>query len=303
MSVLARLRRKGPNEHSYYSTAEEVTTGLDLSGRTLLITGCSSGLGHETLRVCASRGARVIATARTLGKAEAACRAYPGEHLPLSCDLSHPDSIRSCIEAVIADGCQLDAVIANAGVMALPHLERARGYELQFFVNHVGHHWLVTRLLERLAPTGRVVIVSSNAHHRAPRGGIDFENLDGRRSYGPWKAYGRSKLANLLFAKSLARRLPEGQTANAVHPGVIRTRLMRNLPWPARAGLALAEPLLLKSVPQGAATQTFVATQPNLLTTGAYFANVAVATPSRLSRDAVLGERLWHVTEDIIRGS
>jgi NAD(P)-dependent dehydrogenase (short-subunit alcohol dehydrogenase family) len=109
-------------------------------------------------------------------------------------------------------------------------------------------------------------------------------------------------LANLLFARQLARRLPEGQTANAVHPGVIWTPLMRHLPAVQRAALRLASPLLLKTVEQGAATQVYVATRPNLLTTGAYFVDCNVATPSRAASDDALGKRLWQVSEQIVAG-
>lgn len=300
MSLIAKLKRAGPSGHGYDSTAEEVTAGVDLSGQTLLLTGASSGLGLETLRVLGRRGARVIATARTRDGAERACRQVTGDHLPLACDLANPDSVRACATAIEADGATLDAIIANAGVMAVPRLELARGYELQFFSNHIGHFLLITRLLSSLSPTARVVMVSSAAHRSAPRAGIDFDNLSGQLGYHARTAYGRSKLANLLFARRLARRLPEGQTANAVHPGVIWTPLMRHLPLVQRAALRLASPLLLKTVQQGAATQVYVATRPNLLTTGAYFTDCNVATPSAAASDDTLGERLWQLSEQIV---
>src|SRR4029077_17819351 len=111
---------------------------------------------------------------------------------------------------------------------------------------------LVTGLLDRLAPTGRVVVVASNAHRRAPRAGIEFDNLSGARGYVPLRAYGQSKLANILFTRELARRLGGGgQTANCLHPGVIATNLMATVPLIGRVALALAEPLVLKTPAQG----------------------------------------------------
>ena len=141
-----------------------------------------------------------------------------GDFVPLACELSEPASIRACIDAVKSGAGPLDAIVCNAGVMAPPTLRQAHGYELQFFTNHIGHFILVTGLLDRLAPTGRVVVVASNAHRRAPAG-IEFDNLSGARDYAPLRAYGQSKLANILFTRELARRLPGGgQTANACTP-------------------------------------------------------------------------------------
>jgi NAD(P)-dependent dehydrogenase (short-subunit alcohol dehydrogenase family) len=300
MSLVASLMGKGPNGFGYGSTAEDVTKGVDLTGRTLLVTGCNSGIGLETARVLVKRGARVIGTARTEEKARAALTPFGGKTLPVACELSEPSSIRACVEAVKRDGAPLDAIVCNAGIMALPNLERAHGYELQFFTNHLGHFILVTGLLARLAPTGRIVLVSSAAHTWAPPEGIAFDNLSGEKGYSPNAAYGQSKLANLLFAKELAKRVPSGQTANAVHPGVIATNLGRHMSPLLRGALTVAEPLFLKTPPQGAATQTYVATHPDAAAlTGEYFANCNVAKSSRLSRDPALAARLWDESERI----
>src|SRR5687767_14414788 len=117
MSLLTRLKRKGPSGFGSGSTAEDVTEGLDLSGRTILVTGCNSGIGHETVRVLAKRGARVIATARTEEKARAAVAVFGKEMVPLACELSSPSSIRGCIAAIKAREQPLDAIICNAGIM------------------------------------------------------------------------------------------------------------------------------------------------------------------------------------------
>ncbi|HWO10199.1 MAG TPA: SDR family NAD(P)-dependent oxidoreductase [Polyangiaceae bacterium] len=301
MSLLSRLKRPGPSGFGYASTAEEVTRGLDLSGKTYLLTGCNSGLGRETLRVLASRGARVVATARSLDKAREACSTVSGDSRALACDLSEPTSVRACAAELTRDGTPLDAIICNAGIMALPRLTRAHGYEAQFFTNHIGHFLLVVTLLPLLAHEGRVVVVSSDAHRRAPSGGIQLDNLSGERGYHPWTAYGQSKLANLLFARELARRLPRPrQSANALHPGVIATNLARNMPLTARVALRVLEPLALKSTAQGAATQCYVATTPGLSANGAYFSHSNVATSSRLGQDLGLARRLWEASERIV---
>ncbi|MEJ0095988.1 MAG: SDR family NAD(P)-dependent oxidoreductase [Methylocella sp.] len=229
MSLPALLKGKGPSGFEYGPTAEQVTAGLDLTGRTILVTGANSGLGLETVRVLSKRGARIIAAARTVEKARAACGAMGGDIVPVACHLSDPASVRACVATVKASGAKLDAIICNAGIMALSKLEQAHGYELQFFTNHIGHFILVTGLIDHLADKG-VVMLSSSGHQFAPKVGIEFDNLSGQRGYGPWRAYGQSKLANLLFAKQLAKRLAgTGKTANALHPGGIMTNLGRNL--------------------------------------------------------------------------
>ncbi len=301
MSLLAHLKGKGPSGFGYGSTAEDVTQGLDLGGRTILVTGCNSGLGLETVRTLAKRGARVIATARTEAKAAVACAGITAV-VPLACELSEPASVRACVDAVLRDGARLDAIICNAGIMALPELRQACGYELQFFTNHVGHFMLVTGLQGQLAEKGRVVIVSSAAHRGAPRDGIEFDNLSGEKGYVAWKAYGQSKLANLLFAKELARRLAgTGKTANALHPGVIKTNLARSMSPIARVALGLAEPLALKSPGEGAATQCYLATHPNVAgISGEYFADCNIAKSTRISRDPAQAKRLWEESTRIV---
>ncbi len=304
MSIYGWFKGKGPSGFGYSSTAEQVTEGLDLSGRTILVTGCNSGLGLETCRVLSSRGARLIAAARTEDKARQVCQSLGAGALPVACELFEPGSVRACVETVKRDGAKLDAVICNAGIMALPQLQQAYGYELQFFTNHIGHFLLVTGLVDQLAADGRVVMLSSSAHTRAPKEGIQFDNLDGKRGYSGWTAYGQSKLANLLFAKELARRF-EGspRTANAVHPGVIATNLGRHMPAVAQVGFAAVSPLFLKSVAQGAATQCYVATHPDVAgVSGQYFADCNVAEPTRLANDAALAKRLWEESERIVSG-
>ena len=302
MSIYGWFTSKGKSGFGYDSTAEQVTEGLSLDGKTMLVTGCNSGLGHEAMRVLALRGALVVGTARTLEKAEAACRGVPGKTIPLACELSDPASVRACAKEVKRQGLQLDAIICNAGIMALPKLETAHGYELQFFTNHIGHFLLVTSLLDQLAETGRVVMLSSAAHTRAPRAGIELDNLDGSKRYGDWRNYGQSKLANLLFAKELSRRFAgTKKTANAVHPGVIQTNLGRHMNPVARFLFGAVSPLFLKTVAQGAATEVYVATSPTLAgVSGEYFADCNVAVPRADANDAELAKKLWEVSEKIV---
>lgn len=302
MSLYARLARRGPEGFGYRSSAEEVTAGLALAGRRILITGCNSGLGQESLRVLALRGADVIGAARTLEKAQAACAAVGGRTRALACELTDPASIAACVAAVRAGGA-LDAIICNAGIMALPQLQQAHGYEMQFFANHVGHFMLVTGLLDTLTQEGRVVMVSSRAHHRAPPGGIQFDNLSGERGYRPFTAYGQSKMANLLFAKELSRRLGTGgRSALAIHPGVIATRIGRHMAGPGAAlFFGVGSLLFLKSIPQGAATQCFAAVHPRAAAlSGAYLVDCQVAQPRADAEDPALARRLWEVSEQIV---
>jgi NAD(P)-dependent dehydrogenase (short-subunit alcohol dehydrogenase family) len=302
MSIVAALKGKGPNGLGYGTTAEEATAGCDLTDKTMLVTGCNSGLGLETIRALALRGARVLATARTVEKARDACAGLKGEFLPLACELSDPASVRACVAAVKAGAAPLDAIIGNAGVMAIPTPQQKLGWELHLFTNHIGHFILITGLVDRLAPAGRVVMTASNAHRRAPAAGIEFDNLSGERGYEPMKAYGASKLANILFTRELARRLGGGtQTANTLHPGVISTGITRTLPGLAQAAMRMASPLVLKTPAQGAATQCYLAASPAVAkVTGAYYADCNPSETTPLARDMSLAARLWQESEALV---
>jgi len=300
MSFIEIFRSPGKSGFGYGSTAEQVTEGLSLKGRNILVTGCNSGLGQETARVLAMRGARILGTARTVEKAAGALAVMGNAHHGFACELSDPTSVKECVKAVQSEG-KLDAIICNAGIMALPKLEQAHGYELQFFTNHIGHFLLVTGLLNQIADNGRVVMLSSAAHAGAPSEGIQFNNLSGASGYSAWKAYGQSKFANLLFAKELARRF-EGtnKTANAVHPGVIATNLGRHMPSIAQVVFGAVSPLVLKSIPQGAATQCYVAVHPDASAiSGKYFADSNITPPRKDAENADLARKLWDVSEEI----
>lgn len=303
MSLYELFKSNGPSGFGYGSTAEQVTEGVSLEGQNILVTGCNSGLGLEAMRVLALRGARVLGAARSVDKAKAACDGVKGKTLPLACELSDPESVRGCVETVKSEGIRLDAILCNAGIMALPKLEQAFGYELQFFTNHIGHFILVTGLLDQLTDTGRVVMLSSEAHRNAPKEGIQFDNLSGEKGYSAWGNYGQSKLANVLFAKELARRFAgTKKTANAVHPGVINTNLARHMNVVARTVFGGVGWLVLKSVPQGAATEVYVTASPAAAgISGEYWADCNVAKPRADARDPELAKKLWDVSEKIVR--
>ncbi|MBT8058748.1 MAG: SDR family NAD(P)-dependent oxidoreductase [Gammaproteobacteria bacterium] len=292
-----------PSQFGSRSTAEQVTRGLDLGGKTVLITGCNSGLGLESMRVLAQRGAHVVGAARSIGKAEAAAAGIGADITPVACELSDLESVAAAADAVRALGRPIDVLMCNAGIMALPKLRQKNGLELQFLTNHLGHFVLVNRLLDRVkeAPAGRIVVVSSLAHYFPVPGGINFDNLSGDRNYVPFTFYGQSKLANLLMSNELARRLLGSRaTSNAIHPGIIHTPLMRNLgDVRATLGRILSWPVS-RSVERGAATQCYVATAPGLEgLSGHYFADCNPARMSAHGRDREMAARLWAVSEEL----
>jgi NAD(P)-dependent dehydrogenase (short-subunit alcohol dehydrogenase family) len=289
------------------STAEEVTAGIDLSGRTALVTGATSGLGLETMRVLALRGAHVIGTGRTLEKARDACSSVQGKTTPIALELERWDTVAEGANQVRALGMPIDMLVCNAGIMALPELEQVYGLEKQFVVNHLGHFILVSRLLDQVkaAPQGRVVAVSSLGYRWAPPAGIEFDNLAGTRGYEPNKMYGQSKLANGLMTLELSRRFAaEGSkaTANAVHPGIINTNLGRHFAAWKRAAGSLIGWTFMKSVPEGAATSCYVATAPALAqVSGHYFedCNAVVPAAGKHMDDVALAAQLWSKSAEL----
>lgn len=252
------------------STTDEVLSGINLRGKRILVTGVSAGLGVETTRALAAHGADVVGAARDLKKAERATvqvrrdAAAAGGSLELiTLDLASLKSARACANDLLAKGQFLDAIIANAGVMATPFGHTADGFETQFGTNHLGHFVFVNRIAPLLRKGSRLIILSS-AGHRLSNVDLDDPNFE-RTPYEPFVAYGRSKTANILFAVAFDRRhRGRGVRAAAVHPGVIETELGRHMDPSQIQGLIqqindqLAEqgkgPFQWKSVAQGAAT-------------------------------------------------
>jgi NAD(P)-dependent dehydrogenase (short-subunit alcohol dehydrogenase family) len=262
------------NSFGATSTTDDVLAGINLSGKRVLVTGVSAGLGVETARALVAHGAHVVGAARDLAKAERAASgiraqsANGGGFELVKLDLGSLASVRACADALVADGRPFDAVIANAGVMRTPFGHTADGFETQFGTNHLGHFVLVNRIAALIAANGRLVNVASSGH-RYSDVDLDDPNFE-RMPYDPMIAYGHSKTANILFANEFDRRhKARGVRATAVHPGGIRTELGRHmepdeldrLVTQINAQLAAdgQPPFQWKTIPQGAATSIWAA--------------------------------------------
>ncbi|MFS2111157.1 SDR family NAD(P)-dependent oxidoreductase [Sphingomonas sp. Sphisp140] len=251
------------------STTDEVLAGVDLSGKRVLVTGVSAGLGVETARVLAAHGAQVVGAARDLAKAERATQivrdqaAHGGSLELIELDLASLASVRAAADRLVADGRQFDVVIANAGVMATPLGQTVDGFETQFGTNHLGHFVFVNRIASLIRDDGRLVNLASSGHRYS---NVDLEDPNFEHTaYEPMVAYGRSKTANILFAVEFDRRHKDrGVRATALHPGGIQTELGRHIGEEtleqviARINAELAAqgqpPFQWKTIPQGAAT-------------------------------------------------
>ncbi|NYT40633.1 SDR family NAD(P)-dependent oxidoreductase [Sphingomonas sp. R-74633] len=254
------------------STTDEVLAGVDLSGKRVLVTGVSAGLGVETARVLAAHGAEVVGAARDLAKAERATQivrdqaAHGGSLELIELDLASLASVRAAADKLVADGRQFDVVIANAGVMATPLGHTVDGFETQFGTNHLGHFVFVNRIALLIKDGGRLVNLASSGH-RYSDVNLDDPNFE-HTPYEPMVAYGRSKTANILFAVEFDRRHRDrGVRATALHPGGIQTELGRHtdtarideLLKTINAELAAQgqPPFQWKTIPQGAATSVW----------------------------------------------
>ncbi|SDN18970.1 NAD(P)-dependent dehydrogenase, short-chain alcohol dehydrogenase family [Halogranum gelatinilyticum] len=296
----------------------------DCSEKTVVVTGANSGLGFEVTRAFAKKGATVVLACRSTERGEDAAQRVRDEvpdadldvrHL----DLANLDSVRSFAEGFLADYDNLDILCNNAGVMATPYRTTEDGFELQFGVNHLGHFALTGHLLPQLAETAaesgsetRVVTTSSGAHRM---GEIDFDDLHHQRSYGKWEAYGQSKLANLLFAYELDRRLAVADvdvTSAAAHPGYAATNLQLRGPEMEGADLrerlmGLANNVVAQSAEMGALPILYAATADDVRG-GDYIGPDGLAEmrgyPTKVqstdtSYDMQLADELWAVSEDL----
>ena len=282
-----------------------------MHGKTVVITGGNGGIGKETAIALARQGARVILAVRDPEKGAAAVTdivtaSGSSQVEQRSLDLASIASIRAFATALAATTDQLSVLINNAGVVLRRRQTTADGFEMTFGVNHLGH-FLLTELLRDLLVRGapsRIVVVASDAYKGARRG-LDFDDLNlEHRHYGAMKAYCRSKLANILFTRELARRLDgSGVTANAVHPGIVATRLARDgdTGWLGNMALKVARPFF-NTPEQGARTSIYVASAPELESiTGAYFAESLPAPTNRHAIDMVAARRLWDASEALLR--
>ncbi|MXO97221.1 SDR family NAD(P)-dependent oxidoreductase [Erythrobacter aquimaris] len=313
------------SEFGFESTADDVLEGKDLSGRTALVTGGYSGLGQETARAMAAKGAHIILSGRDATKLSAAADAIAEQTGAtvdtLKCDLASLDSIRKAAAEANERFEKIDLLINNAGVMACDQAKTADGFEMQFGTNHVGH-FLLTNLLVPLLDKGehpRIVNLSSRGHHIAP---VDFDDPNFEtREYDKWISYGQSKTANVLFAVGLEKRLSDkGIHAYSLHPGGIMTNLGRHMSDQDMADLMErirknAEergetPEPFKTIPQGAATTCWAATTEELEGNGGlYCENCHVADQDDESTgggvrsyaiDPDKADRLWSMSEEMV---
>ena len=301
------------------STTDEVLEGVDLTGKRVLVTGVSAGLGVETARALAAHGAQVTGAARDLAKAKAVTAGIPGLEL-IELDLASLASVRAAADALVAAGKPFDLVIANAGVMATPFGKTVDGFETQFGTNHLGHFVFVNRIASLFAPGSRLVNLSS-AGHRFSDIDLDDPNFE-RTPYAEFVAYGRSKTANVLFAVEFDRRHRDrGVRATAVHPGGIQTELGRYMTDEVRQQMLTAvtqatpaggaPAFTWKTIPQGAATSVWAgAVAPAEAVGGRYCEDCQVAEvvdgdsvrggirPYAL--DAERAKALWAKSEEMV---
>ena len=290
------------------STAEEVTADIDLAGRLAVVTGCTSGIGFETMRVLAMRGAYVVGTSRSLERAEEACGKVIGTTTPVALDLADPESVVKCATAILSLRSPIDMLICNAGHRGGGNEHQLiNGIEKHFAINHLGHFLLVNRLLDRLyvaGPSRIVVVASRTAYLDAPAKGIRFDDLAWTGDYDDATAYAHSKLANVLFANELGRRLGNtAMTANSLHPGVINTEIDRNMSPLSQFGFGLLTSISGKTIEQGAATSCFVATSPLLkFITSRYFEdnNAVIVGGQHHLTDVPMAYRLWELSEELL---
>jgi NAD(P)-dependent dehydrogenase (short-subunit alcohol dehydrogenase family) len=276
-----------------------------MTGRRVLVTGANAGIGKWTAIGLAERGASVILHARSAEKGRAAQeevkrRSGRGDVDLLLADFSSLDDVRRLAAEVLDRYDRLDVLVNNAGLISSRRAESADGFELTFAVNHLAPFLLTNLLLERLLASApaRIVSVASRAHLRAT---IDFDDLDSRRGYEGLDVYSRSKLANILFTRELARRLAEsGVTANCLHPGVVRSDFGADGDLGGVMGLGwlVIRPFLLSSK-QGAETSIYLASSPEVEgISGEYFDRCRVARTSSRARDMDAAARLWRVSEE-----
>jgi NAD(P)-dependent dehydrogenase (short-subunit alcohol dehydrogenase family) len=281
----------------------------DQKGRVAVVTGANTGLGFETARMLAERGASVVLAVRDVEKGKQAATRMAGDVTVQALDLTSLASVRAAAADLRAAHQRIDLLINNAGVMYTPKQTTQDGFEMQFGTNHLGHFALTGLLLDLLLPVpgSRVVTVSSVGHRI--RAAIHFDDLQWERSYGRAAAYGQSKLANLMFTYELQRRLAAHGTTIAVaaHPGVSNTELARNTPAAVRLPLSWLAPLITQKATMGALPTLRAATDSAVLG-GQYYGpegrgevrgHPRLVTSSPESYDATVQQRLWAVSEDL----
>lgn len=271
--------------------------------RHAVVTGATSGIGREAARAIARAGYSLTLVVRDLAKGEAtrselARESGAGAVSLLRCNFASLASIREAAKTLLARNEPIHVLLNNAGMILQQREETVDGLEATFAVNHLGYYLFTRLLLDRIVASApaRIVNVASTAH-RYPRGGLDFDDLQSTRGYGAMRAYGRSKLANILFTRELARRLAgSGVTVNALHPGAVGTGFGTNNGTLARALMWLGRPFL-RTPEQGARTSVHLCLSPDVDgMTGRYYANEREATPNRSACDDAAAARLWEIS-------
>lgn len=286
---------------------------VSADGKVVIVTGSNTGIGKETVRELAKRGAHVYMACRNLSKCEEAreeivVETKNGHIYCRECDLSSFESIRKFVDEFKKEEKRLDILINNAGVMRCPRSVTKEGIEMQLGVNHMGHFLLTNLLLDLLkksAPS-RIVVVSSLAH---TRGEINVTDLNSEKSYDEGKAYNQSKLANVLFTRELAKRLEgTGVTVNALHPGVVDTEIMRHMGiFNNFFSKIIVRPLIwpfLKDAKSGAQTTLYAALDPELdKVSGLYFSDCEPKEVADAGKNDDMAKWLWAVSEKWTKAS
>lgn len=293
-----------------------------LTGQIMVITGASTGLGLESAKRLAAAGATVVLTTRTENKGEMAIQAVQ-EAVPnakayyVLLDLDNLDSVKGFkdrLEAKLGKEAKIDVLMNNAGVMAVPDLQLTKdGYERTFQSNHLGHFVLTSTLMGKLASHAKVINVSSLAYNFAAKG-LEFDNLNGETSYGPWSSYGQSKLANIAFTQELQKRAnAAGRSIEvySLHPGAVQTDLARNMYGPEKWETMKAEGLsgwnkilmetmskFILTVEEGASTQVYLAANNVADHAGEFYDNMK-PTKVMVPISAEASERLWSLSEKL----
>lgn len=279
--------------------------------KVVIITGGNTGIGKETAKEMAKRGAHVYMACRSMKRCEEARNEIlldsknPNVHCR-ECDLASFDSIKKFVKEFKEEQPKLDILINNAGVMRCPRMLTKEGIELQLGVNHFGHFLLTTLLLDSLkkAAPSRIVVVSSLAH---TRGRLKVDDLNSEKNYDSGEAYNQSKLANILFTRALSKRLQGSMvTVNALHPGVVSTELGRHMSlFNSTLGKIFIKPFLwpfMKTPVSGAQTTLYVALDPDLeKINGKYFSDCALKEPAEQAKDETMAEWLWQVSEKWVK--
>ena len=281
----------------------------DKAGRVAVVTGANSGIGKVTVTALLRQGYRVIATARSRERGESALADWKREMQDarvelVLCDLCKPDSIREAAAEIKKRVDRIDVLVNNAGGIIGERRVTMEGLEETFAGNHLGPFILTLELLpllERAAPS-RIVNVASDAHRSVSD--MRWDDLQFTDGYSSFKAYGQSKLANILFTTELARRVKDKKiTVNALHPGVVRTRFGETGSALLRFGVALIRPFLIDEN-KGADTSIWLATDPSLEgKTGGYYAKRKLVTPTKAAQSDEGAKRLWEISEKLSGGA